>query len=46
MLNEIVEDAALFSGYDVIVDDGGHQSRQMLTSFRVSRPIHVPCLSP
>ena len=36
MLNEIVEDAALFSGYDIIVDDGGHLSRQMLTSFRVS----------
>ena len=38
MLNEIVEDAAQFSGYDIIVDDGGHKSSQMLTSFRVSHP--------
>ena len=37
MLNGIVEDAAQFSGYDIIVDDGGHKSSQMLTSFRVSR---------
>ena len=36
MLNEIVEDAAQFSGYDIIVDDGGHKASQMLTSFRVS----------
>ncbi|CAL5223917.1 g6515 [Coccomyxa viridis] len=35
VLNEIVEDAAQFSGYDIIVDDGGHKSSQMLTSFRV-----------
>ena len=38
VLNEIVEDAAQFSGYDIIVDDGGHKSSQMLTSFRVSQP--------
>ncbi len=36
VLNEIVEDAAQFSGYDIIVDDGGHKASQMLTSFRVS----------
>ena len=42
VLNEIVDDAALFSGYDVIVDDGGHKSSQMLTTFRVSHPLaHV-----
>ncbi len=35
MLTEIVEDAAQFSGYDMIVDDGGHKSSQMLASFRV-----------
>ena len=38
MLNEIVEDAEQFSGYDIIVDDGGHKASQMLTSFRVSDP--------
>ncbi len=36
LLNEIVKDAAQFSGYDIIVDDGGHKSSQMLASFRVS----------
>lgn len=35
VLNEIVEDAAQFSGYDIIVDDGGHKASQMLASFRV-----------
>lgn len=40
VLNEIVEDAAQFSGYDMIVDDGGHKASQMLASFRVS-----PCAS-
>ena len=40
VLNEIVEDAAQFSGYDMIVDDGGHKASQMLASFRVS-----PCES-
>ena len=40
LLNEIVEDAAQFSGYDMIVDDGGHKASQMLASFRVS-----PCAS-
>ncbi len=38
MLTEIVEDAAQFSGYDMIVDDGGHKSSQMLASFRVRHP--------
>ena len=36
LLNEIKEDALAFSGYDIIVDDGGHKSSQMLASFRVS----------
>jgi len=39
MLTEIVEDAAQFSGYDMIVDDGGHKSSQMLASFRVRHPL-------
>ena len=36
MLNEIVEDAKLFSGYDIIVDDAGHKSDLMLSSLKVS----------
>ena len=36
LLNEIKEDALTFSGYDIIVDDGGHKSSQMLASFRGS----------
>ncbi len=39
MLTEIVEDAAQFSGYDMIVDDGGHKASQMLASFRVRHPL-------
>ncbi|EIE27695.1 hypothetical protein COCSUDRAFT_64337 [Coccomyxa subellipsoidea C-169] len=35
VLSEIVEDAKQFSGYDIIVDDGGHKSSQMLASFKV-----------
>ena len=36
VLSEIVEDAKQFSGYDIIVDDGGHKSSQMLASFKVN----------
>jgi hypothetical protein len=36
MLNEIVEDAKLFSGYDIIVDDAGHKSDLMLSSLKVT----------
>ena len=36
VLNEIVEDAKLFSGFDIIVDDAGHKSEQMLSSLKVS----------
>lgn len=47
VLNEIVEDAAQFSGYDIVVDDGGHKSSQMLTSFRVRHPpMHAASPSP
>ncbi|CAL8463645.1 g3179 [Coccomyxa elongata] len=35
VLSEIVEDAKTFSGYDIIVDDGGHKASQMLASFKV-----------
>lgn len=40
MLSEIVEDAKQFSGYDIIVDDGGHKASQMLASFKVSATAH------
>lgn len=36
VLSEILEDAKTFSGYDIIVDDGGHKASQMLASFKVS----------
>lgn len=35
LLNKIVKDSKQFGGYDVIIDDGGHTSRQMLTSIKV-----------
>ena len=41
MLSEIVEDAKQFSGYDIIVDDGGHKASQMLASFKVSVSFHT-----
>ncbi len=42
VLSEIVEDAKFFSGYDIIVDDGGHKASQMLASFKVSIKPRVP----
>ena len=34
LLHEILEDSRRFNGYDVIIDDGGHRSYQMLASFK------------
>ena len=36
LLHEILEDSRRFNGYDVIIDDGGHRSYQMLASFKAS----------
>ena len=35
LLYEILDDAAQFDGYDIIIDDGGHTSDQMLSSIKV-----------
>ena len=35
LLDEILTDSKDFSGYDVIIDDGGHTVNQMLTSIKV-----------
>lgn len=43
VLSEIVEDAKQFSGYDIIVDDGGHKAIQMLASFKVGLPSLREC---
>ena len=36
LLHEILEDSRGCIGYDVIIDDGGHRSYQMLASFKAS----------
>ena len=41
MLNQIVEDAKAFSGYDIIVDDGSHKAGKMLASLRVQCQLTV-----
>ncbi len=45
VLSEIVEDAKTFSGYDIIVDDGGHKASQMLASFQVIITSELPILN-
>ena len=35
LLHEMLADSVGFGGYDVIIDDGGHTSHQMLTSIKV-----------
>ena len=43
VLNQIVEDAKAFSGFDIIVDDGSHKAGKMLASLRVRcRPLRSP----
>jgi hypothetical protein len=42
VLDEILEDAKQFSGYDIIVDDGGHKARQMLVTFKVCSDACLP----
>lgn len=36
LLDQILADSKAFGGYDIIIDDGGHTSHQMLTSIKVS----------
>ena len=45
LLHEILVDSKRFNGYDVIIDDGGHRSYQMLASFKASLSIAIGIMS-